>query len=89
MHLKSTLRWLKKRIRKWLNRPFLSDPAAGASDDWYKGVLKARFAYTFELRDTGRHGFVLPEDQIKPSGEELWEAQRVIFQKMVDVSNEV
>merc|ERR1712156_917525 len=64
-------------------------PAAGASDDWYKGVLKARFAYTFELRDTGRHGFVLPEDQIKPSGEELWEAQRVIFQKMVDVSNEV
>ena len=73
----------------WYRRPFFTDPAAGASDDWYKGVLKARFAYTFELRDTGRHGFVLPEDQIKPSGEELWEAQRVIFQKMVDISNEV
>jgi len=63
-------------------------PAAGASDDWYKGVLKARFAYTIELRDTGRHGFVLPADQIKPSGEELWEAQRVVLQKMVDVSSE-
>ena len=65
-----------------------ADPAAGASDDWYKGVLKARFAYTVELRDTGRHGFVLPADQIKPSGEELWEAQRVVLQKMVDVSSE-
>jgi hypothetical protein len=64
------------------------DPAAGASDDWYKGVLKARFTYTIELRDTGRHGFVLPADQIKPSGEELWEAQRVVLQKMVDVSSE-
>jgi len=63
-------------------------PAAGASDDWYKGVLKARFAYTVELRDTGRHGFVLPEDQIQPSGEELWEAERVVLQKMVDVSSE-
>ncbi len=64
----------------------LVDPAAGASDDWYKGVLKSRFAYTVELRDTGRHGFILPPDQIKPSGEELWEAERVVFQKMIDVS---
>jgi len=63
-------------------------PAAGAADDWYKGVLKARFAYTVELRDTGRHGFILPEDQIQPSGEELWEAERVVLQKMVDVSSE-
>ena len=74
-------------ILKYVHLYFL-DPAAGASDDWYKGVLKARFAYTIELRDTGRHGFVLPADQIKPSGEELWEAQRVVLQKMVDVSSE-
>ena len=45
---------------------FRIDPAAGASDDWYKGVLNARFVYTVELRDTGYHGFVLPPDQIKP-----------------------
>ena len=30
-----------------------SDPAAGAADDWYKGVLGSRFAFTMELRDTG------------------------------------
>jgi len=64
-------------------------PAAGASDDWYKGVLNARFVYTVELRDTGYHGFVLPPDQIKPSGEEFWAAQRVIFQKMVDLSTSI
>ena len=44
----------------------IKDPAAGASDDWYKGVLNARFAYTVELRDTGYHGFVLPANQIIP-----------------------
>jgi len=63
-------------------------PAAGASDDWYKGVLGARFAYTIELRDTGLHGFVLPENQIKPSGEELWAAHKLVFQRMIDLSKE-
>lgn len=63
-------------------------PAAGASDDWYKGVLGARFAYTVELRDTGLHGFILPPDQIQPSGEELWAAHKLVFQRMIDVSNE-
>jgi len=63
-------------------------PAAGASDDWYKGVLGARFVYTIELRDTGYHGFVLPADQIKPSGEELWAAHKLMFQRMIDVSKE-
>ena len=27
-----------------------------------------------ELRDTGRYGFILPADQIVPSGEETWAA---------------
>ena len=62
------------------------DPAAGASDDWYKGVLEARFVYTTELRDTGRYGFRLPPDQIIPSGEELWAAFKVQFAKMIELS---
>ena len=65
-----------------------SDPAAGVSDDWYKGVLKSRFAYCVELRDKGNYGFLLPPQQIKSTGEELWAAQRVVFQKMVDLSND-
>lgn len=28
-------------------------------------------AYTIELRDTGKHGFILPADQIEPTAREL------------------
>jgi murein tripeptide amidase MpaA len=63
-------------------------PAAGASDDWYKGVLGSRFAFTTELRDTGRHGFLLPKDQIIPSGEEMWAGFVVVANKMIEVSKE-
>ena len=71
---------------------FYSDPAPGTSQDWYKGVLKSRFAYTIELQGGflgfWMFGFLLPPNQIKASGEELWAAQRVVFQKMVDLSND-
>jgi len=63
-------------------------PAAGASDDWYKGVLGARFSFTTELRDTGRHGFILPKSQIKPSGEEMWAGFEVVIKKLIQVSEE-
>jgi len=61
-------------------------PAAGASDDWYKGVLGTRFAFTTELRDTGRYGFVLPPGQIIPSGEEMWAGFEVVIKKLIEVS---
>jgi hypothetical protein len=48
-------------------------PAAGASDDWAKAEIKIKYAYTVELRDTGRHGFVLPANQIEPTGVETME----------------
>jgi hypothetical protein len=41
-------------------------------------------SYTIELRDTGMYGFILPKDNIKPMGREIWEAMRVF----VDVSLE-
>jgi len=45
--------------------------ASGASVDWAKGVHDTTLAYTFELRDTGRYGFLLPPDQIVPSALEF------------------
>ncbi|XP_072110603.1 carboxypeptidase B-like [Mobula birostris] len=44
-------------------------PAAGSSDDWAYdlGII---YSFTFELRDTGEHGFLLPESLIKPTCEE-------------------
>jgi len=62
-------------------------PAAGASDDWYKGVVGTRFAFTTELRDTGRHGFVLPKDQIIPSGEEMWAGFEVVINRLIELES--
>jgi len=58
-------------------------PAAGASDDWYLGGLGTRYAFTTELRDTGYYGFVLPPEQIIPSGEELFAGMKVVFEKLI------
>ncbi|XP_037782742.1 carboxypeptidase B-like [Penaeus monodon] len=52
--------------------------AAGGSDDWAKGEGGVKYAYTVELRDTGNYGFVLPPDQIIPTGEETFEALKVV-----------
>ncbi|XP_069753993.1 carboxypeptidase B [Narcine bancroftii] len=51
--------------------------AAGGSDDWaYDEGIK--YSFTFELRDTGKHGFLLPESQIKPTCEETMLAIKYI-----------
>ncbi|XP_064008954.1 carboxypeptidase B [Pogoniulus pusillus] len=51
--------------------------AAGGSDDWaYDQGIK--YSFTFELRDTGRYGFLLPESQIKPTCEETLLAVKYI-----------
>lgn len=49
-----------------------ADVASGGSDDWALGEAQIPYSYTVELRDTGRHGFTLPRDQIVPTGEETW-----------------
>ncbi|KAF9971814.1 carbamoyl-phosphate synthase (glutamine-hydrolyzing) cpa2 [Actinomortierella ambigua] len=44
--------------------------ASGGSLDWTYAEGKVKYSYAVELRDTGRHGFLLPEEEILPSGEE-------------------
>jgi hypothetical protein len=60
------------------------DPAAGDSVDWYTAIAGVRFAYTTELRGSD---FLLPPDQIVPSGEEMWEAHKVAIDKVIQVNN--
>ncbi|XP_038658606.1 carboxypeptidase B2 [Scyliorhinus canicula] len=43
--------------------------SSGCSDDWAYD-LGIKYSFTFELRDTGRYGFLLPPDLIKPTCEE-------------------
>ncbi|CAF0876268.1 unnamed protein product [Rotaria sordida] len=45
-------------------------PTSGSTIDWTYGIANVTFSYGVELRDTGEYGFLLPENQIIPSGEE-------------------
>uniref|UniRef100_A0A8C7ZND6 Carboxypeptidase A1 n=1 Tax=Oryzias sinensis TaxID=183150 RepID=A0A8C7ZND6_9TELE len=52
--------------------------ASGNTVDWtYEQGIK--YSYTFELRDTGFHGFLLPAKQIVPTAEETWLALMAIM----------
>lgn len=49
-------------------------PASGSSADYTYGVCGVKYSYGVELRDTGKYGFLLPPNQIIPSGEETYAA---------------
>ncbi|XP_020278345.1 carboxypeptidase B-like [Pseudomyrmex gracilis] len=53
-------------------------PAAGGSDDYAKALLKIKYAYTIELRDTGKYGFILPARYIIPTAKEALAAVEVV-----------
>jgi len=52
--------------------PCLLYVASGGSLDWTLGELGIPYSYGMELRDTGAYGFLLPPEQIIPTGEEAW-----------------
>ncbi|XP_047453381.1 carboxypeptidase A4 [Mugil cephalus] len=57
--------------------------ASGGSIDWsYDQGIKYSFA--FELRDTGRYGFILPSEQIIPTASETWLALKHIMEHVRD-----
>uniref|UniRef100_A0A8C3HXG9 Peptidase M14 domain-containing protein n=1 Tax=Chrysemys picta bellii TaxID=8478 RepID=A0A8C3HXG9_CHRPI len=57
--------------------------ADGTTIDWsYDNGIK--YSYTFELRDTGRYGFLLPASQIIPTAEETWLALMKIMEHVRD-----
>lgn len=44
---------------------------SGTTQDWAYDKAGVTLSYTFELRDNGQYGFLLPADQIIPQGEEF------------------
>jgi extracellular matrix protein 14 len=38
--------------------------------DWAYSVADIKYAYSYHLRDTGTYGFLLPQEWIRPTGEE-------------------
>ncbi|XP_028414412.1 carboxypeptidase B-like isoform X2 [Dendronephthya gigantea] len=53
---------------------------SGATDDWAYGFLGVKYSYGLELRDKGRHGFLLPAKQIIPTGVETFAAMKAMAQ---------
>lgn len=54
-------------------------PTTGSSADFATDIAGAEYAYAFELRDQGDNGFVLPPEQIRPTGEEMLEGIKVFL----------
>lgn len=60
---------------------FFLDVCTGVSSDYIKGVYRKPIVYTYELRDRGRYGFLLPPNQIIPSGEETLDSLVAMFKE--------
>ncbi|KAG8138516.1 hypothetical protein E2320_004401 [Naja naja] len=72
----------KKAVRRW-SPSTEPNQASGGTVDWtYDQGIK--YSYTFELRDKGRYGFLLPANQILPTAEETWLALMVIMEHTRD-----
>ncbi|KAK8075901.1 hypothetical protein PG994_003173 [Apiospora phragmitis] len=52
---------------------------SGSAPDHVYSVGRAAWSFTVELRDTGRFGFVLPPELIRPAAEEMWAGQKVLL----------
>jgi hypothetical protein len=62
------------------NCSLCADPTSGVSMDWVRGVFNKPYTYTWELRDTGNYGFLLPASQIIDTAEETINSVVVILQ---------
>ncbi|KAJ8944096.1 hypothetical protein NQ318_019434 [Aromia moschata] len=63
-------------------------PASGSSCDWVKGTFNTSIVYTYELRDLGEYGFLLPPEQIIPTALETLDSFITIFEEYYNLTGQ-
>ena len=58
--------------------PYTSYLMSGGSDDWARGELGIKWVFTLELPDKGVFGFLLPPNQIVPTGRSIFHGIRAM-----------
>lgn len=62
---------------------FFTDANSGSSRDFAR-LIGIPYSFTFELRDEGQHGFILPENQIQPTCQEAYQGAMSIINYVHD-----
>merc|ERR1719317_179232 len=57
--------------------------AGGCSMDWALGEAGIKYSFSMHLRDQGMYGFLLPANQIIPSGEEVWSFHSIVAREII------
>ena len=59
-----------------------TDIESGTTKDYIYGHLHVRYTFSMELRDTGKHGFLLPRNLIEPTARETFEGIKAMILNM-------